>query len=93
MSEDKHIAQEIFEAPLTLEQKIEWHVQLFRNAKLGKPMQELIIQAINHINNSGDPEDYLPLPEGITFDKKPEIKAAQVIDQFKVAHYITQENK
>ena len=91
MSEIKHIAQEIAESPQSLETRINFHVGLFKNAILGQPLQAVMVETIRFLNLGGDPEAEFKLPDGVFFEKKNEIKARDVIEQFHLEYYLTKE--
>ena len=90
MSETKPLLQEIAESPLSLEAKIEWHVQLCRNAKIGPPMQLLLVAVIKYLNHGGQSDTRFPLPSGIKYLGEPTIEAGEVVSQFKLEYYLTE---
>jgi hypothetical protein len=90
MSETKTLFQEIAESPLSIEEKIEWHAQLCRNAKIGPPMQALLVAVIKFLNLGGSIETRFPLPNGIKYLGEPTIEAREVVSQFKLEYYLTE---
>lgn len=82
------LAQEIAESPLTLEEKLSWHL----NGNLYPPMPDSLIpvcvEAITLAENGEDLHKVLTLPDPIKRAGKSEITAKQLILSIKLHWFI-----
>lgn len=82
------LAQEIAEAPLSLEDKLSWHLR----GNLYPPMPDSLIpaclEAINLAENDGDLNKILTMPPSVKRAGKNEITAKQLIISTKLHWFI-----
>jgi hypothetical protein len=82
------LAQEIAESPLTLEEKLSWHLRGNLYPPMPDSMIPVCMEAINLAENGEDLHKILTMPENIKRAGSSEITAKQLIISTKLHWYI-----
>jgi hypothetical protein len=84
------IAEEIAKAPLSLKDKLSWHLTLF-NRNVPESMIPVLQDAVRIANEQGFNLDKfeLVLPDDVQFKGESIVSARTLIDNFKLHYYIT----
>jgi hypothetical protein len=80
------IAEEIAKAPLSIEDKLSWHITLFSQS-VPDTMIPLLIEAIEIVNANGDMNQELELPDEIQFRNSSMVSVGVLVEQFRLDYY------
>lgn len=87
----EEIAVAIAEAPLTMEEKLSWHLTQFRNS-IPESIIPVLEEVVAHAVAGGDLDQEFELPEDVLYKGSNMSTAKTMIDNFHLKYYITKEN-
>jgi hypothetical protein len=82
------IAPEIAKAPMSIEDKLSWHLTLF-NRSVPETMIPVLVEAIEIVNADGDMNQELELPDDVQFRNSSIVSVGTLMEQFHLHYYIT----
>lgn len=80
------IAPEIAKAPMSIEDKLSWHLTLF-NRSVPDTMIPVLVEAIEIVNANGDMNQELELPDEIQFRNSSMVSVGILMEQFRLDYY------
>jgi hypothetical protein len=80
------IAPEIAKAPMSIEDKLSWHLTLF-NRSVPETMIPVLVEAIEIVNANGDMNQELELPDEIQFRDSSMVSVGILMEQFRLDYY------
>jgi hypothetical protein len=80
------IAEEIAKAPMSIEDKLSWHLALF-NRSIPQSMIPVLKEAIEIVNAGGDMEQHVDLPEDVLYKDGTTASVGVLMENFKLHYY------
>ncbi|CAB4137650.1 hypothetical protein UFOVP325_58 [uncultured Caudovirales phage] len=82
----KEIAPEIAKAPMSIEDKLSWHLTLFSRS-VPETMIPVLVEAIEIVNANGDIDQLLELPDEVQFRHSSRVSVGTLVEQFRLDYY------